>query len=82
MLSVLIVPQDFYQLLSPTVSVLRGSAYGDLYTLADFTEQEQLPDPKLWTDIKALMGDSSDNIPGLQVCCRRPGRRAGRILNQ
>lgn len=59
--------QDFYQLLSPTVSVLRGGAYGELYTLDDFTTQEQLTDPRLWIDIKALMGDFSDNVPGLKV---------------
>lgn len=59
--------KDFYQLLSPTVSVLRGGGpYGELYTLADFTQQEQLADPRLWIDIKALMGDSSDNVPGVK----------------
>lgn len=60
-------PQDFYQLLSPTVSVLHGGAYGELYTLQQFTASEQLADPRLWRDIKALMGDPADNIPGLKV---------------
>lgn len=58
--------QDFYQLLSPAVSVLSSGPYTDLYTLEDFTAQHELPDPRLWIDIKALMGDASDNIPGLK----------------
>lgn len=57
------VMQDYYQLLSPTVSVLNS---GELYTLQRFTEEQQLHDPRLWIDIKALMGDHADNIPGLK----------------
>lgn len=68
--------QDFYQLLSPTVSVLRGGAYGELYTLENFITQEQLSDPRLWIDIKALMGDYSDNVPGLKV---RSGARCDSV---
>lgn len=41
--------------------------YGELYTLQSFNAEQQLPDPKLWIDIKALMGDASDNIPGIKV---------------
>jgi 5'-3' exonuclease len=65
---VLCASQDFYQLLSPTVSVLHAAAYGELFTLESFTDWEQLQDPKLWIDVKALQGDSSDNIPGIKVC--------------
>lgn len=64
---VLPLVQDYYQLLSPCVSVLHGGFYDDPYTLEDFKAQEELADPKLWRDVKALMGDAADNIPGLKA---------------
>lgn len=58
--------QDFYQLLSRCVSVLHGGPYQEPYTLDSFVAEQQLQDPRLWVDVKALMGDSSDNITGLK----------------
>jgi 5'-3' exonuclease len=48
------------------VSVLPKPPRGPLYRLADFQEQYGLADASLMVDLKALMGDVSDNIPGVK----------------
>lgn len=50
------------------MSILRSNGpYGEPYTMHDFQQEQQLSDPKLWIDVKTLMGDVADNIPGLKV---------------
>lgn len=53
--------KDYYQLLSPSVSVLRAN---DFITEESFTSQYGIS-PKLWVDAGAFMGDDSDNIFGV-----------------
>ncbi len=57
--------KDFQQLLSPQIEMLRprsGAGFERL-TEESFREKYQIP-PKNFIDMLALMGDSSDNVPG------------------
>ncbi len=60
---------DLYQLLNDRTSqyVLRNAKHGGsvLYTDANFRKDYGL-DPWDWPKVKALVGDSGDNIPGLE----------------
>ncbi len=60
--------RDSLQLITENVSVqmanVRGTVNGDLLDLAAFREKYGV-DPSQFVDVKALMGDSSDNIPGV-----------------
>ena len=59
--------KDELQLVSPSVNVLinkRGMSEFDLYDEAAMTERYNLT-PAQFIDLKALMGDKSDNIPGV-----------------
>jgi DNA polymerase-1 len=57
--------KDFYQLLSDRVSMYDPAPKKDSsLTLAAFQERFGL-DPAAFLDVQALMGDSSDNIPGV-----------------
>lgn len=56
--------KDFLQLLSETTSQIIAQRKGEqLYTKALFNEEYGI-EPKQWIDVKALLGDTSDNIPG------------------
>jgi DNA polymerase-1 len=57
--------KDFYQLLSPTVSMYDPSPNkNSAMTLESFKERFGI-EPAAFLDVQALMGDSSDNIPGV-----------------
>lgn len=59
--------KDELQLVSPSVNVLinkRGMSEFDLYDEAAMKERYNLT-PQQFIDLKALMGDKSDNIPGV-----------------
>ncbi len=57
--------RDSFQLVSEKTTVILSSNSGDeLYTPEKIEEKYQLP-PKKLIEVKALAGDSSDNIPGV-----------------
>jgi len=60
--------RDSLQLISEHVSVqmanIKGTVKGDLFDTAAFMEKYGIMPAQL-VDVKALMGDSSDNIPGV-----------------
>ncbi len=59
--------KDFRQLLSPHISVFRPSSRGeefDIMTDETFRKEYGL-EPEQFIDMLALMGDSSDNVPGV-----------------
>ncbi len=59
--------KDFRQLLSPHISILRPAYRGEdfeLMTDETFREKYEL-EPRQFVDILALMGDKSDNVPGV-----------------
>lgn len=56
--------RDLLQLLSDTTSQIIASKQGEnVYSIEDF-KQEYGIEASQWVDVKALLGDSSDNIPG------------------
>lgn len=56
--------RDLFQLLSESTSQIIASKKGEfVYTLHDFQNDYGISS-KQWIDVKALLGDSSDNIPG------------------
>ncbi|WP_309137859.1 5'-3' exonuclease [Paenibacillus sp. SC116] len=56
--------RDLLQLLSPTTSQIIASKQGELiYTINHFQSDYGII-PEHWVDVKALLGDTSDNIPG------------------
>lgn len=60
--------RDLFQLLNDHVSVqLPGRSGGpdDIYDVARFADKYSVQ-PNQWIDMKALMGDSSDNVPGVR----------------
>jgi DNA polymerase-1 len=57
--------KDFYQLLAPSVSMYDPSPNkNSAMTLESFKERFGI-EPEAFLDVQALMGDSSDNIPGV-----------------
>ncbi len=61
--------RDSFQLISDNVSIKmpvtrQGATAVELYDLTTFTEKYCI-NPKQMIDVKALMGDKSDNIPGV-----------------
>ncbi|MBQ1226066.1 MAG: DNA polymerase I [Clostridia bacterium] len=57
--------RDSYQLISDKTTVLYASNSGPVpFTEKEFTEKYTIK-PSQFVDLKALMGDSSDNIPGV-----------------
>lgn len=60
--------KDSFQLVKSNVSVLftkRGISDLEVLNNENFTEKTELSSPVRVIDLKALMGDSSDNIPGV-----------------
>ena len=60
--------RDSFQLVDETTSVYftkRGITDVDVITLENFKEKTGLNRPSLIVDLKACMGDASDNIPGI-----------------
>lgn len=60
--------RDSFQLVDPTTSVCftrRGITDTEVYTAQNFKEKTGIT-PKQIIDLKALMGDTSDNIPGVK----------------
>ena len=62
-ISILSSDQDFYQLLSYRTLILKHK--GPWLTKARFEKQYRL-EPEQWPDVRALTGDTSDNIPGVR----------------
>ncbi|MDX8367063.1 5'-3' exonuclease [Cytobacillus sp. IB215665] len=58
--------RDLLQLLDPNISqVIAIKSKGDtIYRLQDFHNEYEIS-PNQWVDVKALLGDKSDNIPGV-----------------
>jgi 5'-3' exonuclease len=58
--------RDLYQILHERVSqITNDSKNGEIiYTLKDFVDEYSI-DPKRWIDIKAILGDRGDDIPGI-----------------
>ena len=74
---------DFYQLLGSRVNIMNYSGKrGEFYGEADFSEEFHIP-AKRFADYKALVGDKSDNIPGVRgvgnIVAARLLRRFGGI---
>lgn len=65
--SVVSSDHDFYQLLRPGRNILRPAtkAEYEIMTLDSFTFKYGI-DSSYWPDVRALMGDPSDNIPGVR----------------
>ncbi|XP_021774865.1 uncharacterized protein LOC110738748 isoform X2 [Chenopodium quinoa] len=60
--------KDFFQLLSPSLRLLRIASRGDemvSYGLEDFAKRYGTLSPSQFVDVVALVGDKSDNIPGV-----------------
>eukprot|EP00850_Spirogloea_muscicola_P007714 SM000039S14544 [mRNA] locus=s39:721378:725175:+ [translate_table: standard] len=60
--------KDFFQLLSPNVRLLRPTRFGPgivSFGLEDFERMYAGLKPSQFVDVLALMGDASDNIPGV-----------------
>lgn len=55
---------DMWQLLSPKVSIW-NPATKCMFTESIFRDNHNM-DPAQWVDVKAIMGDTGDNIPGVQ----------------
>lgn len=56
--------KDLFQLLSENISQLIASKKGEIvYSIKNFTEEYGI-NSRQWIDVKALLGDKSDNIPG------------------
>lgn len=73
--------KDLGQLLSPTCSFYRPGSKGDFRPMScrEFLEQWELNEPRQIIDILALMGDSSDNIPGVPGIGEKTARK---LINQ
>ena len=59
--------KDFQQLLSPRISIFKPARQGEEFdpiTAESFREEHGL-EPEQFIDMLALMGDSSDNVPGV-----------------
>ena len=57
--------KDFYQLLNEyTTQVFNQKRVETFYTINDFRTEFGI-EPSQWIDVKALLGDSSDNVPGV-----------------
>ena len=57
--------KDFYQLLNQhTSQVFNQKRVETFYTINDFRNEFGI-EPSQWIDVKALLGDSSDNVPGV-----------------
>ncbi|MDQ0206161.1 5'-3' exonuclease [Alkalicoccobacillus murimartini] len=70
--------KDLLQLLSPQTSQIIASKKGEeTYTLEHFRSEYGI-EPSQWPDVKALLGDKSDNIPG----CAGIGPKTGLPLIQ
>lgn len=57
---------DLMQLISPVVSMKMLKSHDSVYYTVDSFREEYGFDPIKIIDLKALMGDSSDNIPGVK----------------
>ncbi len=55
---------DFFQLISPRVSVLRYRGKGTVICGPDYVREKFGVPPESYADFKALVGDSADNIRG------------------
>ncbi len=70
--------RDLLQLLSETTSQIIASKKSEhIYSKADFYADYGI-DPEQWVDVKSLLGDSSDNIPG----CKGIGEKSALPLIQ
>ncbi|NGP44781.1 5'-3' exonuclease [Bacillaceae bacterium SIJ1] len=70
--------KDLFQLLSPTCSQIIAQKKQELvYDIEAFSTEFGIT-PEHWTDIKALLGDKSDNLPG----CRGIGPKSALPLIQ
>lgn len=63
---ILSADKDFYQLISENVFILNTQMpVGRRYVRAETVEEKFGVSPVAWADFRALMGDKSDNIPGV-----------------
>ncbi|MGE7024463.1 5'-3' exonuclease [Solibacillus cecembensis] len=56
--------KDLFQLLSPQTSQITSQKKTEIIYTLDLFKEEFNIDSNQWVDVKALLGDTSDNIPG------------------
>jgi len=59
------VDKDFLQLVDGEVTLFNPIKKEE-YTASNFVETTGMPDTKTWLDVKCLVGDKSDNVPGIE----------------
>lgn len=70
---------DYFQLINDNVSVIRYRGDSSVICDVDYVKQRYGIEPRLYADFKCLVGDNSDNIPGIRGI---GPKTAAKIINE